>query len=208
MRELNENFVVYEADESEEEVCPVCSGQMDYDNFGLEDQRDDFLIRRFECPHCGAEGEIYRKIVFDGYVVHKKETQKPEEKDVTEFIVELEKIASMHDFKLHPYEENGILCGYEMEGWTPAGVNMLHFVDCRDVGVNPTTVYEELDKIWRCFEVDEQIDQHRQDKRYAQDFTIRQSLEDFEIYNRQLANFCKEAMEVLETYFRKEHRNG
>ena len=72
MRELNEDFVVYEADESEEEVCPVCSGQMDYDNFGLEDQRDDFLIRRFECPHCGAEGEIYRKIVFDGYIVKKR----------------------------------------------------------------------------------------------------------------------------------------
>lgn len=72
MRELNEDFVVYEADESEEEVCPVCSGQMDYDNFGLEYQGDDFLVRRFECPHCGAEGEIYRKIVFDGYVIRKR----------------------------------------------------------------------------------------------------------------------------------------
>lgn len=40
-------------------------------------------------------------------------------------------MAEHYSFTFHEYEENDILCGYEMETWTDGGVNMIHFIDCR-----------------------------------------------------------------------------
>lgn len=124
--------------------------------------------------------------------------------DASEFIIELEKIADMHDFELHPYEENDVLCGYELEGYTPRGVNMLHFIDCRDDGVNPVTVWEELQKIYLTFDTDDQIDIHRQDPVYVRNFRIKESIKDFEDYDSALGKFVSEASEMLSKMFEEE----
>lgn len=92
-----------------------------------------------------------------------------------------------HDFMLHPYKENGVLCGYEMEGWTDCGVDIIHFIDCRDEeGVTARNVIEEFKQIYVNFDADEEIDLHRKGEDYRNAFTIRQSLEDFDGYAERL----------------------
>lgn len=107
-------------------------------------------------------------------------------------------IAEQHDFAMHEYEENDVLCGYELETWTNGGVNMIHFIDCCDEeGVTPEKVLSELKEILECFDVDEQIDLHRQAEDYRNAFTIRQSVEDFEEYYDCLSQFVAAVEEIM-----------
>lgn len=101
-------------------------------------------------------------------------------------------IAKQNDFAMHEYEEKGVLCGYELETWTQGGVNMIHFIDCRcEEGVTPKRVLSELKEILENFDVDDEIDRYRQGERYRRDFTIRESLEDFEKYLDRLTQFVE-----------------
>ena len=103
---------------------------------------------------------------------------------------QLVNIAEQYNFTFHEYKENDVLCGYEMEAWTDGGVNMIHFINCRDVfypaGLTPYNVLSELEKISAYFDVDDEIDLHRQGNSYRKAFTIRESLEDFEEYQERL----------------------
>jgi hypothetical protein len=62
---------------------------------------------------------------------------------------------------------------------------MIHFL-------NPFTV-EEFERQVNGFDVDEEIDSHRQDQRYKDAFRISQSVKDFEEYHTRL----KEVLEEL-----------
>lgn len=66
--------------------------------------------------------------------------------------------------------------GLEMETWTDCGVNMIVCLNS-DEGL-----LEEFKDYVKNFDVDEEIDFHREDDRYKREFTIRESLEDFENY--------------------------
>lgn len=113
-------------------------------------------------------------------------------------VAKIIEIAEQNDFAMHEYEENGILCGYELETWTNGGVNMIHFIDCRDSeGVTPEKVLSELKEIFECFDVDEQIDLHRQGEDYRNAFTIRQSVEDFEEYYDCLSQLVAAVEEIM-----------
>ena len=75
----------------------------------------------------------------------------------------------------------------ELEKWTDGGVDMIIYLE-------PFTV--ERFKEWvDDFDIDEEIDLHRQDKRYKNDFTITRSVEDFTDFH----NGLKEVMGDLYT---------
>lgn len=104
-------------------------------------------------------------------------------------------MAERYDYTFHEYEEKGVLCGYEMETWTDGGVNMIHFIDCRESnyedGLTAQNVLEELEAISGTFNVDHEIELHREGKDYCKAFTIRESLEDFEAYQERLTAFVR-----------------
>ena len=110
-------------------------------------------------------------------------------------IAQIISMAEHYSFTFHEYEENDVLCGYEMETWTDGGVNMIHFIDCRESsyadGLMVQNVLEELKKISANFDVDEELELHRQGKSYRKAFTIREGLEDFEAYEKRLTEFVR-----------------
>jgi len=87
-----------------------------------------------------------------------------------DFIDVLEK----HNFKV---TEDGD--EFEVETWTDKGVNMIIYVGIEDR-------YNTFGEYVENFDIDEEIDTHRQDKRYKDAFTIKQSLNDFENYHNRL----------------------
>ena len=62
----------------------------------------------------------------------------------------------------------------EIETWTKGGVNMIFDLD-------PFTA-EEFKQRVADFDIDEEIDLHREDKRYKAAFTISQSVADFQAF--------------------------
>ena len=92
------------------------------------------------------------------------------------------------------YNENGECVGIEMEQWTDGGVDMIHLIDGRDRDMNdPEWWKDELEAIYEAFDVDEEIDINRQDEKYRSAFTYRQSVEDFEDYDKWLKGIAEQA---------------
>ena len=90
------------------------------------------------------------------------------------------------------YEENGECVGIEMEQWTDGGVDMIHLIDGRNRDMNdPDWWKDELVAIYEAFDVDEEIDINRQDEKYRSAFTYRQSVEDFEDYDKWLKGIAE-----------------
>jgi hypothetical protein len=81
------------------------------------------------------------------------------------------------DFNVHLTEQDSVQCA-EVETWTNGGVNMIMWL-------NPFTVEEFTQRV-NDFDVDEEIELHRQGQDYKNAFTIRESLKDFENYHNRL----------------------
>lgn len=79
------------------------------------------------------------------------------------------------------YKDNEIV---ELETWTNGGVNM-HIVLRKD---SDKSYLQQFEDHLKNFDVDEEIEIHRQDAQYRNDFTILESLEDFEAHVEWLAN--------------------
>ena len=90
-----------------------------------------------------------------------------------------------HIFKT--YNTDGYI---ELEAWTDGGVDM--FID-----IDPNKdIVDQLEEYIDNFDIDNEIDMYREDKRYKERFTIRESLNDFEswlAYIEQIKNELKEA---------------
>ena len=92
------------------------------------------------------------------------------------------------------YEENGECVGIIMEQWTDGGVYMMHLIDGRDRDMNEPDWWKyELESIYEAFDVDEEIDLNRQNEKYRSAFTYRQSVEDFENYDKWLEGIAEQA---------------
>ena len=92
------------------------------------------------------------------------------------------------------YKENGECVGMEIEQWTDGGVDMIHLIDGRDRDMNdPDWWKDELEAISEAFDVDEEVDINRQDEKYRSAFTYRQSVEDFEEYDKWLKGIAEQA---------------
>lgn len=76
------------------------------------------------------------------------------------------------------YESDGDV---ELETWTDDGVNM-HIL----LYDEKMSYYEQFENYIKNFDVDEMVDLHRQIDEYRNDFTIRESLEDFEEFSKWL----------------------
>ena len=72
---------------------------------------------------------------------------------------------------------------------------MIHFIDCRESsypdGLTAQNILEELKKISAHFDLDEELDLHRQGGSYRKAFSIRDGLEDFETYAERLTEFLR-----------------
>lgn len=66
--------------------------------------------------------------------------------------------------------------GIEMETWTDGGVNMIVCLE------NDKGLLEDFKDYVENFDVEEEIDLHREGESYKRVFTLRQSLNDFEDY--------------------------
>lgn len=100
--------------------------------------------------------------------------------------------------------ENGMISGMEIETWTNGGVDMIHtFYFCDDFQdlYDKNNVQKQLQEIADNFSIDDEIDCYRQDKRYKDNFTISQSLEDFTEYQKRLedlaSNFTTKYHEII-----------
>lgn len=82
-------------------------------------------------------------------------------------------------FRIHDMEDM-----VDMETWTQGGVNMFIAVHKE----SELSYLEQFKVYVESFDVDEQIDLHRQDSSYKNAFSIRESVKDFEAYEVWLKN--------------------
>ena len=82
--------------------------------------------------------------------------------------------------------------GLELESCTNGGVNML-------IGIDKDSDYDllaQLEQFVENFDIDEEIDIHREDENYKRKFTIRESINDFENW----VDYIEECISKLEEY--------
>ena len=87
-----------------------------------------------------------------------------------------------NDFNVHPFEQDNQQCA-EVEKWTDGGVDMI-------ITLMPFTK-ENFIKYVADFDVDEQIDLHRDGQLYKDNFTIKESLIDFTDFHKDLKKVVK-----------------
>ncbi|GEM_PF-2299783 len=80
--------------------------------------------------------------------------------------------------------------GLEIEMWTDGGVDMIHYFHAKD-----GDYFDQFVSLVKDFDIDEEIDLHRQDKRYCNAFTHKESVEDFTDYH----NHLKDIADTIET---------
>ena len=79
---------------------------------------------------------------------------------------------------------------YKLETWTNGGVDMIITIE-----KNGDTLLEQLKEYIDNFDIDSEIDIYRENEEYRNNFTIKESLEDFESY----ISYVKDLIEDLET---------
>ena len=83
----------------------------------------------------------------------------------------------------------------ELESWTNGGINMFISIDKN----SDNNLLEQLERFVENFDIDEEIDIHREDENYKRNFTIRESINDFENW----VNYIEECISKLEEYNNK-----
>lgn len=78
---------------------------------------------------------------------------------------------------------------YELENWTDGGVDMFINID------KDKNIIEELEKFIENFDIDEEIEILRQNDDYKMNFTIKESLNDFENWLENIKDIIKELRE-------------
>ena len=93
------------------------------------------------------------------------------------------------------YVEDGKLCGYELNTYTSCGVNQIIFLDFRDEekdAENVNDLIKQLNYYVNNIDIDEEIELNRQNQNYRENFTFRQSLDDFENWKMELEEIVEE----------------
>ena len=80
---------------------------------------------------------------------------------------------------------------YELETWTNGGVNMFIYIE-KDIEED---LIEQLEKYVENFDIDEEIDLHRQAEDYRQAFRITESVKDFESWVEYIKTIIKDLKE-------------
>ena len=103
------------------------------------------------------------------------------------FINELESFFNEKDFKVS-YDSDSV----ELETWTNGGVNM--FIHFR----NTDEFFDYVNNFNSS--IDNEIVLHRQDTRYIQAFTLRESLKDFNSYDKRIKKVATKFKKLLKTF--------
>jgi hypothetical protein len=93
----------------------------------------------------------------------------------------LKEFLEANDFSVNVFEQDGVEVA-ELETWTEGGVNMIPFL-------SPFTMAEFVSYV-EDFDIDEQVDLHRQDNMYRKAFNITESVEDFTDFHNRLKEVC------------------
>lgn len=80
----------------------------------------------------------------------------------------------------------------ELESWTDGGVDMFISIDKN----SDNNLLEQLERFVENFDIDEEIDIHREDENYKRNFTIKESINDFENW----VDYIEECISKLEEY--------
>lgn len=86
------------------------------------------------------------------------------------------------NIQVEKYKENGKLCGYELNTYTDAGVNMIIFLDFRAEGKNikdPKEFIADFNKRINDIDVDEELIIHLENKRYRNEIGATIGAKDF-----------------------------
>jgi len=89
----------------------------------------------------------------------------------------LTRFFEQRDFIVHSFKQDKKQCA-EIEKWTDGGVDMI-------ITLIPFTAEQFIEYV-NNFNVDDEIDLHRQDKRYKDAFRISESVKDFTDFHEQL----------------------
>lgn len=108
--------------------------------------------------------------------------------------------------------ENGADCYIDIEKWTNGGVDMIQTIDCREDFsdlYNINKIAYKLKELAKQFDIDEEIDLYRENENYKNNFTIKESLNDFEQYKNDLEdlsnNFIDRYQKIIyEKFLKKE----
>ena len=84
----------------------------------------------------------------------------------------------------------------ELESWTNGGVNMLISIDKN----SDNNLLEQLERFVENFDIGEEIDIHREDENYKRNFTIRESINDFENW----VDYIRDCISKLEEEYNNE----
>ncbi len=93
-----------------------------------------------------------------------------------------------NDFQVHLFKQDNQQCA-EVEKWTNGGVDMIF-------ALIPFKAEEFINRV-NDFDIDEEIDLHRQGQDYRNAFTIRESVEDFEDFLAELKEVAKKLKELI-----------
>ena len=96
------------------------------------------------------------------------------------------KIREILEKHFNIYESN---TEYELENWTDGGVDMFINID------KDKNIIEELEKFIENVDIDEEIEILRQNDDYKMNFTIKESLNDFENWLENIKDIIKELRE-------------
>lgn len=95
------------------------------------------------------------------------------------------------NIQVSEYKENKKLCGYELNTYTDAGVNMILFLDFRDTKKDPKNAKDFIemfnDRV-NDIDIEEEIKLHSEDKRYMQEIGYEVGLQDFKDWKENLSN--------------------
>lgn len=111
-------------------------------------------------------------------------------------------IIENNGISIDKYEENGILCGYDLNAYTTAGVNEILFLDFRDDEKDPTNpehFIKEFESYINDYTIDARLENNRQSESYRNAFSLQDSLqdslEDFTEFDRTLRDILEEFKE-------------
>lgn len=85
-------------------------------------------------------------------------------------------------FNVHLFKENNVQCA-EIEKWTPLGVDMI-------ILLRPFCIDSFIEYVDN-FDLNEEIDLHRQDSTYKSNFSVSDSVEDFGSFHESLKQVVK-----------------
>lgn len=109
-------------------------------------------------------------------------------KTITMRTIDLQHFFEANDFNVFLSEEEGVQCA-EIEKWTNGGVDMIFTL-------NPFTKESFIERV-NDFDIDEEIELHRQGQDYKNAFTITKSLKDFTDFHNDLKEVVEKLNQVI-----------